>query len=93
MLWPHLDRAVYVDRARRASGAEQCARVRLLAQSRLVGDLQDRVLAALENADAVRRKRNEIVHLDWLLRSRDAARPVAELARVDPNEMPNYLDE
>lgn len=93
MLWHHLDRGVDVDRARRERGAEQCSRVRLLAQSRLVGQMKDRVLAAVEKAEAVRRRRNEIVHQDWLLRSRDAARPVAELARVEPDQLPTYLEE
>jgi hypothetical protein len=55
--------------------------------------MQEQVLAAVDAADAARTKRNEIVHQDWLLRGPDAMRPVSELARVDPADMPKYLEE
>jgi hypothetical protein len=54
--------------------------------------MQDQVLAAVDMADAARKKRNEIVHQDWLLRGPDAMRPVADLARVDPADLPRYLE-
>jgi hypothetical protein len=93
MLWHHLDRTTDLNDARRGSGAEQCRRVRNLAQSRLIGEMREQVLAAVDAADAARAKRNEIVHQDWLLRGPDAMRPIAELARVDPADMPKYLEE
>jgi hypothetical protein len=65
----------------------------MLAKSRLVGEMRNRVLAAVDAADAARLKRNEIVHQDWVLRGLDATRPVSELARIDPADMPKYLEE
>jgi len=91
LLWHHLDRTIDINNARRAPGAQQCQRVRDLALSRLTGEMQDQVLAAVDMADAARKKRNEIVHQDWLLRGPDATRPVADLARVDPADLPRYL--
>lgn len=93
ILWHHLDRTIDLDRARRASGATQCQHVRALSETKLVGDLRDRVVAAVDAAEAARSRRNEIVHQDWLLRSRDAMRPVAELEGVAPVDMPEYLED
>jgi hypothetical protein len=93
MLWHHLDRTIDINDARRAYGAEQCRRVRNLARSRLTGEMQDQVLAAVDMADAARKKRNEIVHQDWLLRGPDAMRPVADLARVDPADLPRLTED
>lgn len=92
MLWHHLDRTIDINDARRASGAEQCRHVRSLARSRLTGEMQDQVLAAVDVADAARKKRNEIVHQDWLLRGPDAMRPIADLARVTPADLAEYLE-
>jgi hypothetical protein len=88
MLWHHLDRTTDLNHARRASGAEQCRHFRKLAQSRLIGEMREQVLAAVDAAAAAREKRNEIVHQDWLLRGPDAMRPIAELASVAPADMP-----
>lgn len=93
MLWHHLDRSIDPDHARRASGAKQCEHVRALAESRLVGELRDQVLTVVDGAETARRRRNEIVHQDWLLRGPDAMRPVAELAHLGPAELPTYLEE
>ncbi len=38
-------------------------------------------------------RRNEIVHQDWLLRDREAMRPVTELVVIDANDLPAYLEE
>ncbi len=78
LLWHHLDRSVDPEVTRRAPGAKQCEQVRRLAQERLAGDLQADVLAVLVVAEASRVRRNEIVHQDWLLRDRDAMRPVRD---------------
>jgi hypothetical protein len=93
LLWHHLDRSVDPEVTRKAPGAKQCEQVRRLAQTRLAGDLQVDVLAALEVAEASRARRNEIVHQDWLLRGRDAMRPVAELGLTDAEDLPAYLEE
>lgn len=93
ILWHHLDRALDIDRARRASGAVQCQNVRALGKTKLVGELRDQVLAAVDAADAARLRRNEIVHQDWLLRGRDAMRPVAELKDVIPQDMAEYVED
>ncbi len=93
MLWHHLDRSVKLEDSRRAPGAEQCKRVRCLAGERLTGSMREQVLAALVAAEAGRRRRNEIVHQDWLLRGRDAVRPVSELARISPADLAPYLEE
>lgn len=88
LLWHHLDRSVDPEVTRKAPGAKQCEQVRRLAQTRLAGDLRADVLAALEAAEASRARRNEIVHQDWLLRGRDAMRPVAELGLIDAEDLP-----
>ncbi len=93
MLWHHLDRRVKLEDSRRAPGAEQCKRVRRLAAERLTGDLFEEVVAAVAAAEAARVRRNEIVHQDWLLRGRDATRPVTELARIAPEDLSAYLEE
>jgi hypothetical protein len=93
MLWHHLDRGVRLEDSRRAPGAEQCKRIRRLAAERLTGDMLEEVVAAVTAAEAARARRNEIVHQDWLLRGRDAMRPVSELARITPEDLPAYLEE
>ena len=52
-----------------------------------------RVVAAVVAAEDARARRNEIVHQDWLLRGRDAVRPVSELARISPEDLATYLEE
>ncbi|WP_270888932.1 hypothetical protein [Pedococcus sp. 5OH_020] len=93
MVWHHLDRTIDLNRARRTSGAAQCRHLRVLAETRLVGELRNQVLAVVDAAEGARRRRNEIVHQDWLLRGPDATRSVAELACVNPANMPKYLEE
>ncbi|MDQ6617928.1 MAG: hypothetical protein M3083_25085 [Actinomycetota bacterium] len=53
----------------------------------------EQVIAAVKAAEAVRHRRNEIIHQDWVLNSRDAMRSVAKLAQVEPEDMPAYLEE
>lgn len=93
MLWHHLDRSVKLEDSRRSPGREQCKQVRLLAAERLSGDLLDHVVAAVVAAEAARARRNEIIHQDWLLRGGDATRPVSDLARIPPEDLPAYLQE
>lgn len=82
MLWaifdPEAD-AVKARKARKAPGAEQARSVRKLADQWLAGDLLTAVLEMTDRADKVRNQRNEIVHQDWILRGRDATRPVSDL--------------
>jgi hypothetical protein len=89
-LWAHLDRNAEESSVRRESGATQQDHVRKLAQSRLNGDLQAAVLEAIEIADRARKRRNEIVHQDWVLRGRDATRPVSDFAHLRGAELEDY---
>lgn len=93
LLWHHLDRSVDLELSRKAHGAKQCQRVRRLADERLTGDMRDAVLAAVDAAESARTHRNEIVHQDWVLRGRDAMRPVSELSGIGQGDLPAYLAE
>lgn len=90
VLWSHLDRDVDEVEVRRKRGKAQTAAVRQLAQRRLEGDLKILVLQAAADADAVRERRNEIVHQDWILRGRDAVRPISDFAHLRGEEMIAY---
>lgn len=92
-LWYHLDTKKPPDEARRASGSEQARAIRRLAQARLTGDMRAQVLAAMDQADAARRRRNDVVHQDWLLRGSDAFRPVSDWISRTPEERATYLEE
>jgi hypothetical protein len=67
--------------------------VRRLARDRLVGPLQQRVLDAVDAAQEAQRRRNEVVHQEWLLRSVDVMRPVSELSAIPPAERTARLEE
>lgn len=67
LLWHYLDRSVKPEDSRRASGAEQCKRVRSLATKRVTGDMREEVLGVVMASEAARIRRSEIVHQDWLL--------------------------
>jgi hypothetical protein len=75
------------------TGWKHCDRVRRLADQRLTGDMRDEVLAAVDAAESARIRRNEIVHQDWVLRGRNAMRPVSELTGIAPEDLPAYLTE
>ncbi len=92
-LWHHLERTKSEAEARRAAGSKQCKAVRRLALERLVGPMQTEVLAAVAAAENARRRRNEIVHQDWLLRGPDATRPVSEWLALPPEDRESYLEE
>ncbi len=91
LLWHHLDRDEPFEETRWKSGAKQCEQVRKLAAERLTGPMREQVLAAVDQAEAARRRRNEIVHQDWLLRGRDAVRPVGEILEVWAEDREAYL--
>lgn len=92
-LWHHLDRTQPFEEARWKPGWKQCEQVRRLARERLTADLQEQVLAAVDAAEDARERRNDVVHQDWLLRSRDAMRPVAEIAQIAPEDVATYIEE
>lgn len=48
------------------------------------------MLDAVDLADQARRRRNEVVHQDWLLRGPDAIRPFSDFARLDGAELNAY---
>ncbi len=43
-------------------------------------------------AEAARKRRNQVIHQDWLLRGPDAMRPVADLNDVAPQGLPAHLE-
>jgi hypothetical protein len=92
-LWHHLDRSKAEMEARRASGRVQCKAVRRLAEERLTGRMQKDVLAAVDVAEASRRRRNAIVHQSWLLRGPDATRPVGEWLALPVEDRATYIEE
>lgn len=72
----------------------QTDKVRRLASTRLEGALQAAVQAAVNAAEDARDRRNNVVHQDWLLRSRDASRPWSEIEQLcSPEEYQAYLRE
>lgn len=92
-LWHHLDLTVDEAHSRKAPGAEQCRRIRRLADERLTGNLRDLVLAAVLAAETARQHRNEIVHQDWILRGREAMRPVGEFLTLSEADRDAYVEE
>jgi hypothetical protein len=92
-LWHHLDRSVPFEETRWKPGTVQTDKVRRLAQTCLTGGLQAAVLAAVEDAEEARDRRNDVVHQDWLLRSPDATRPVSEWLALPEGSRAAYLEE
>lgn len=92
-LWHHLDRSKDVEKCRRASGSQQCSAIRRAADERLRGDMHADVLAAVEAAENARQARNEVVHQDWIIRSRAGMRPVSEIAAVPLADRAHYQEE
>ena len=93
-LWWHLDpTGVDAEQARRESGSKQSKSIRRLAASQLYGGLQARVIQVADDADAVRRRRNDVVHQDWVLRSLEGMRPVAEVVGLDEQELEEWRRE
>ncbi|MGZ4663688.1 MAG: hypothetical protein ACXV5Q_01210 [Frankiaceae bacterium] len=86
LLWQHLDMTTTEDDCRGALGSVQRKAVRRLARDRLLGPLQQRVLDAVDAVQEAQRRRNEVVHQEWLLRSVDVMRPVSELSAIPPAE-------
>lgn len=94
-LWWHLD-ITNVDelQARRSPFGTQVANVRALTAVRLSGELQTLVQEAVNAAERAAKVRNDIVHQDWVLRGRDAMRPVAALADLkSQQDLERYLEE
>jgi hypothetical protein len=78
-LWHHLDRYVPYEEARKRNGSEQDRWVRVLADARLVSPLHERVMNAMRTADDARKRRNDVIHQDWVLDVRDQTRSVQEM--------------
>jgi hypothetical protein len=93
LLLHHLDMTTTEDACRGVLGSQQRKAVRRLAGDRLVGRLRQWVLDAVDAAQEAQRRRNEIVHQEWLLRSVDAMRPVSELSAIPPEERMARLEE
>lgn len=94
LLWHHLDRDVPFEISRRKPGREQRKRLAVLATQRLCGGgLQQAVLAAISSVEAAQRRRNEVIHQDWVLRGREAMRSVTEIAAVADEDLGGYLED
>jgi len=79
-------------KARRAPAAGVRKKIRTLAVERLDREHSDRLVAFIDESEAVQTQRNEVLHANWLLRDRDAMRPVSEFAQVEEDERPAYHD-
>lgn len=90
-LWHHLDPSLVLEDCRCANGAKQCEAVDRLARNRLTGDMHNEVLACVAAAEDARRRRNDVIHQDWVLRGREAFRFVGDLAKVEPESLAEYL--
>jgi hypothetical protein len=73
-LWVALDPATDETKARRSSGAAQCAAIRLLAQQ-WHDSAREELLLTVAMAEDARQRRNEIVHQGWLLNGSDVPWP------------------
>lgn len=92
LLWHHLDRNLPFEETRKQGGADQERWIRVLAKSRLIDPLRPRVLDALSAAAEARRRRNEVVHQDWVLRGSEGMRPIQEILDLSPEEEGPYRD-
>jgi hypothetical protein len=89
LLWSHLDREKDPVKARQYPDASKISK---LAEERLTGALWEAVASVLRDEGIVRHHRNAVVHQDWILRGRDAMHPVAEISKVEEEDMPAYAD-
>jgi hypothetical protein len=93
LLWLGLDRSnVDEEKARKATSREQVRQVRKLAEDRLDNPLREQVVHTASLVGRVMKERNEVVHRSWLLRGRDANRPVGEIPTSSLRELRQYLD-
>jgi hypothetical protein len=94
-LWWHLDKDNVTEETTRKLGIDKQARaIRTLAHTNLWGDLQSAVIEAVETAQNAADRRNNIVHQDWVLRGRDAMRPVADMPDFTSyRELSRYVDQ
>jgi len=92
LLWHHLDRDVPRETSRWKPGSVQRKKVAELATQRLSGDLQA-VWAAMSSVEAAQKRRNEVIHQDWVLRGREAMRSVTEIAAVADEDRGDYLED
>lgn len=93
-LWWHLGPDLVDEvKARRAPAGEVRKKIRTMAIERLAREHSDRLVAFIDEAEAAQTQRNEVLHGNWLLRGRDAMRPVSEYLRVDDEHRAAYIDE
>lgn len=45
------------------------------------------------SVEAAQKRRNEVIHQDWVLRGREAIRLVTEIADVADEDMGDYLED
>ncbi|MDQ6947405.1 MAG: hypothetical protein M3256_14330 [Actinomycetota bacterium] len=51
------------------------------------------MLAAVSTVEAAQKRRNEVIHQDWVLRGRDAMRLVTEIGAVADEALGGYLED
>jgi hypothetical protein len=71
----------------------QRKKVAVLATQRLGGDLQQAGWAAMSSVEAAQKRRNEVIHQDWLLLGCEAMRSVTEFVAVADEDMGGYLED
>lgn len=93
-LWWHLapdlvDESI----ARKAPASKVRSKIAELAPQRLSEAFRDPLLNFVIEVAEAQQQRNEVLHSRWLLRGRDAMRPVSEYLQLDEEDRAAYLDE
>jgi hypothetical protein len=78
--------------ARRALAGKVRDKIKALARERLDGEHRAALLALVDEVHAAQRQRNEVLHSRWLLRGRDAMRPVSEYFQLNEEQRAEYLE-
>ena len=91
-LWWHLaaDRVSDLD-ARRAPASKVRRKIIALAEERLDDIHRAALTAYVDEVHDAQRQRNEVLHSRWLLRGRDALRPVSEFFGLAEEDRAEYL--
>ena len=93
-LWWHLaPDLVDETHARKAPASRVRSKIAELASRRLSADFSDPLLNFVIEVAGAQTQRNEALHSRWLLRGRDAMRPVSEYLQLDEGDRAAYLDE
>lgn len=73
------------------AGAKLSQRARRQAAEKLEGALLAEVVTALDDADVLRRERNEVIHQEWVLRGSDAMVSAEEVLEMTEEELQTFM--